>query len=358
MDSRDRVLAACERRRPDRPACSLRFTPEALESLRVHLGVPESDHVAQDVLDDLDTDLRWVDVPFIGPEDRSTPVIGGEGHDFWGCGYKKIETPTNTYFEFCYHPLAEAKTVAEVDAHDWPDLDWWDYSAVPEAIDRANSKGRRAIMFFAGGAFESPWYIRGLEQFLMDLHIQPEIPEAICRHVEEYYRQRALRVIDVAGDMIDMIGTGGDVGEERQMLLSPDVWRKQIKPYTGRLISTFKGMGFKTFYHSCGSLVPVIDDLIEVGLDLLDPIQVSAAGMRPEQLYPRFGDRLSFHGAIDEQEVLPRLAPGEVYDETTRIIDILGQRGGYIVSPAHAVQGDTPPENVVAMLQAARDYRW
>jgi len=358
MDSRKRVLAACERRRPDRPACSLRFTPEALELMRVHLGLPVSDHVANDVCDELGTDLRWVGVPFVGPEERSTPTIHGEGYDFWGNGFRKVETPTNTYYEFSFHPLAEAKTVADVDAYDWPKLDWWDYAAVPEAIERANSKGRRAIMFFAGGTFESPWYMRGLEQFLIDLRVQPEIPDAICRHIEEYYRRRALRVIDAAGGKIDMIGTGGDIGEERQMLLSPDLWRQRIKPYSGRLISTFKQMGFKTFYHSCGSIVPVIDDLIEVGLDLLDPIQVSAAGMRPEQLFPRFGERISFHGAIDEQEVLPRMSAGEVYDETRRIIDILGQRGGYVVSAAHAVQGDTPPENVVAMIRAAHDYRW
>ena len=113
-----------------------------------------------------------------------------------------------------------------------------------------------------------------------------------------------------------------------------------------------------TLYHSCGSLVPVIDDLIEVGLDFLDPIQVTAAGMTPEELSPRFGDRLSFHGAIDEVELLPHATPRQVYDETTRIIEILGRKGGYIVSPSHAVQGDTPPENVVAIFQAARDYRY
>jgi uroporphyrinogen decarboxylase len=136
------------------------------------------------------------------------------------------------------------------------------------------------------------------------------------------------------------------------------VWRERIKPYSSRLISTFKKQGFATFYHSCGSIVPVIHDLIEAGLDVLDPIQVGAAGMKPEELYPAFGDRLSFHGAIDEQELLPHGTPKQVYEETTRIIGILGQKGGFIVSPSHQVQGDTPPENVVAIFDAARDYRW
>ena len=282
----------------------------------------------------------------------------GEGLDFWGCGFRKVQTPTNAYFEFCHHPLAHAKSVAEVDAYQWPSLDWWDYAALPQVIERARCKGRRAILFFAGGCFETPWYIRGLEQFLIDLLTQPDIPAAICRHVEAYYLQRALRAIDAAKGQIDVIGSGGDIGEQRQMLVNPQVWRRQIKPYTGRMISTFKQMGLKTFYHSDGSIVDVIDDLVEVGLDFLDPIQVTAAGMRPEQLYPRFGDRLSFHGAIDEQHLLPHGTPAEVYDETRRTIDILGQRGGYIVSATHQIQGDTTAENVVSMIRAAQDYRW
>ena len=213
-------------------------------------------------------------------------------------------------------------------------------------------------MFFAGGAFETPWYIRGMEQFMLDLYVNPEITDAICSRVEKYYRQRALRVLEEANGRIDIIGSGGDIGTQRGMMISPEIWRQRIKPYTGSLISTFKNAGLLTFYHSCGSLVPVIDDLIEVGLDFLDPIQVTAEGMKPEELFPAFGERLSFHGAIDEVELLPHATAKEVYDETTRIIDILGANGGYIVSPSHQVQGDTQPENVVAIFEATRDYRY
>jgi uroporphyrinogen decarboxylase len=219
-------------------------------------------------------------------------------------------------------------------------------------------RDRRAIMYFAGGAFETPWYLRGFEQYLADLHENPEIAEAISRHVSEYFYQRALRVIDAARGQIDIVGSGGDIGSQRGLILSPHAWRQHIKPYSTLLIAGFKRMGLKTFYHSCGSLVPVIPDLIEMGLDVLDPIQVSAAGMTPEELGPAFADRLSFHGAIDEVELLPHGTPEQVYHETTRVIDILGRCGGYIVSPSHQVQGDTPVENVLALYQAAHDYRW
>jgi len=353
MTSKQRVLAAASRRRTDRPPTSLRCTPEAWEALRKHLHVETND----DVLDALEIDLRWLPLPFIGPRERSAIPLGSEGTDFWGCHIRKVENPFNSYFEFYDFPLAGAKTVEDVQNHSWPSLDWWDYAAIPAAIEKINRAEPRAIMFFAGGAFETPWYMRGLERFLIDLHEQPEIAAAICAHVEEYYRQRALRVLEVAGGQVDLIGSGGDIGSERGMMLNPRVWRERIKPFSGRLITTFKQMGLKTFYHSCGSIVPVIDDFIELGLDILDPIQVSAAGMSPEAI-SAFADRLSFHGAIDEVRLLPHATAAEVYRETTRVIDVLGRCGGFIVSPSHQVQGDTPPENVVAIFDAAHDYRW
>lgn len=358
MNSRQRVLAASERQRPDRPATSMRFTPEALELMRLHLGLPKSDNLLYDVLDELDIDVRWIPLPFIGPEEKATPVIGGVGTDFWGVKYVRAQTATNVYYEFSYHPLAQAETVEEIDNYDWPSLDWWDYGALPELIEQANRRQPRSTFMFVGGAFESPWYMRGLQQFLMDLYTAPELAEAICRHVQGYYTARAERILEAADGMIDIAFSGGDVGEQRQMLLDPDVWRQRIKPFTAELITPFKNMGLKTAYHSDGSIVPIIPDLIEIGLDILDPVQPTAAGMSPEELYPQFGRQLSFHGAIDEVKLLPHATAEEVYAETTRVIDVLGQSGGLIVSASHAVQGDTPPENVVAMVKAAQDYRW
>lgn len=354
MNSRERVLAAVRRERADRPATSLRCTAEAWDSLKKHLGVATND----DVLDALDIDVRWVAAPFIGPRERSAIPLGSEGTDFWGCHIRKVENDFNTYFEFDHHPLAAARSVQDVARYDWPSLDWWDYSALPAAIRAANRKEPRAIIYFAGGAFETPWYLRGLEAFMVDLYENPDIVDAICSRVTDYYLQRAARAIDAARGMIDIIGSGGDIGSQRGMLLDPEVWRRRIKPYSGQLIASFKKQGFATFYHSCGSIVPVIADLIETGLDILDPIQVGAAGMTPEELFPAFGDRLTFHGAIDEQELLPHGTPGQVYAETRRIIGILGRNGGFIVSPNHQVQGDTPPENIVALFDAVRDYHY
>lgn len=357
MNSRERVLATTERRRPDRPATSLRCTPEIWQALRTHFGVKTNN----DVLDQLDIDWRGIYVtalPFLGPAERSAIPLGSEGTDYWGCHIRKAENQFNTYFEFFDPPLAHCKTVADVEAHDWPSLEWWDYGAINRLIEEATQKDRRAVMFFAGGTFETPWYMRGFEQFLTDLVMNPEIADAICRHVGEYGRQVALRILDVARGKIDIIGSGGDVGGQGGMIISPALWRKRIKPHSARLITPFKEMGLKTFYHSCGSIVPIIDDFVEVGLDILEPIQVGAAGMKPEEIGPAFADRISFNGAIDTVELLPHATPAQVYAETTRIIDILGRRGGLIVSPSHQVQGDTPVENVIAVFEAAHRYRW
>lgn len=354
MTSRERVKKALRREKADRPASSLRCTPEVWEALEKYFEV----ETPVDVLDRLDIDMRWVTVPFIGPKESSTPTLGGEGYDMWGCYNKATTNEFNTYFEITYHPLAKCETAEQVMEHKWPSLDWWDYSKIKESIRANKKKDDRAIMYFAGGAFETPWYMRGMEQFFVDMAENPEIVDAICTKVQEYYYGRAMRVLEAADGEIDIIGSGGDIGGQECLMMHPDTWRELIKPHSAGLITPFKKMGLGTFYHSCGSCHQVVDDLIEIGLDLLDPIQVTAGGMQPESLFPRFGDRISFHGAIDEVELLPHATPQEVYDETTRIISILGGNGGYVVSPSHQVQGDTSVENVLAIYQAVKDYKY
>ncbi len=353
MTGRERVRNSIHRQPSDRMPTSLRCTAEAQQALLDITGTGSK----QELYDYLGIDFRWIGLPFIGPENRKQSPLGGEGYDFWGCYNKAITNNFNTYYEITYHPLGEMTTVEEIENYDWPDLDWWDYSAIPGIIKNEKQTDDTSIMYFAGGAFESPWYMRGLEQFLIDIYDQPEIAEAISRRVSEFYYQRAMRVIEASNGLIDVIGSGGDIGGQTAMMLSPEKWRKHIKPYSAKLITPFKEMGFGTFYHSDGAITPVIDDFIDMGLDILDPIQVGAAGMTPEELFPRFGDRLSFHGAIDEVELLPNADSDEVYEETKRIMGILGANNGYIVSPTHQVQGDTDPDNILAIYKAVRDNK-
>ncbi len=352
MTSKERVKKALRREITDRPPSSLRCTAEVWDALKAHFDVD----TPIDVLDKLDVDLRWVSIPFNGPRERSAITLNEEGTDFWGNVMRAAKNEYNTYFEFVGHPLANVTSVDEVYSYDWPSLDWWDYDKIKEQIRENKKTGDRAIMFFAGGAFETPWYMRGMEQFFADFYENPGIVTAICSKVREYYFQRALRVLEAADGEIDIIGSGGDIGGQEGLMLSPELWREYIKPHTAGLIKPFKEMGLGTFYHSCGAVSAVIDDLAEIGLDVLDPIQVGAKGMDPESLFERFGDKISFHGAIDEVDLLPNKRPEQIYDETTRIISILGGNGGYIVSPSHQVQGDTSITNLLAMFDAIKDY--
>ncbi|MBU0477202.1 uroporphyrinogen decarboxylase family protein [bacterium] len=350
MEPYERILKAINHQRPDRPAIDYIATPETNAMVKKHLGI-EDDEL---LLRKLGVDIRRVAVPFIGPKDMTGAAgVGAQGKDFLGIVWKPVKNEFGTYNEIAFHPLAKATTVKEIEDYPWPKVDWFDFSHLKDEIARINKDNRYAIMYFAGGAFETPWYMRGMERFLMDLIECPDIAEAISRHAMEFYRERAMRVIESSNGQIDIIGSGGDIGTQKGMMLSPELWRKHIKPYSKQLIRPFKDMGLITYYHSCGSIVPVIEDFIEMGLDILDPIQPKAAGMDAKNLESRFGNRLCFHGGIDEQELLPQGTASMVRKEVKRVIKVIGKDGGYIVCPAHAIQPDTPVENIMAIYETA-----
>lgn len=353
MEPCERILAAIRHQRTDRPPMDYVATPEFNAKLKRHLGVEEDEELRRR----LNVDIRRVEGRFVGPEDMTGAAgVSALGRDFLGIVWKPVQNEFATYNEIAFHPLGDATTVQEIEAYSWPSVDWFDFAHLKEEIARINAEHRYAILLFAGGAFETPWYMRGLPRFLMDLVECPEIAEAICRRVVDFYKSRTLRAIEEADGQIDIILSGGDIGTQRGMMLDPDLWREHIKPYSEQLIGTFKDLGLTTYYHSCGSIVPVIEDFIEMGLDILDPIQPGAAGMEAEALKCQFGQRLAFHGGIDEQRLLPRGSPAEVRQEVRRLLDLFADDGGYIVCPAHAVQPDTPVENIVALYEEASTW--
>lgn len=350
MTGYERVAKAVRHERADRLPIDYSATSESHAALKGYLGI-ENDET---LLRRLGCDFRRVEGRFVGPADMvGAPGIRAVGKDFLGIVWQPKQNQFATYNEIAFHPLAHVTTVREVEEYPWPSVDWFDYSHLPEQIDRLNADSRYCIVFFVGGSFETPWYMRGMERFLLDLVECPDIAEAICSRVTDFYLQRAMRAIEESGGRIDLIYSGGDIGTQRGMMLSPNLWRERIQPHTARLIRTFKDMGLMTMYHSCGSIVPVIDDLIEVGVDILDPIQPLADGMDAVSLKQRFGGRVAFHGGIDEQELLPRGTPADVRRETARIMKVLGDDGGYVVCPAHYIQPDTPPQNIMAMYETA-----
>ena len=352
MTPYERVASAVRHERPDRLPIDYIATPESHAQLKAYLAVEDDEAL----LRRLGCDFRMVEGRYVGPADMTgAPGIEAKGKDFLGIVWKPVKNQFGTYNEIAVHPLAHATTVKEIDDYAWPSVDWFDFSHLSTQIDRINRDRRYCIKFFAGGSFETPWYMRGLSRFLMDLVECPDIAEAISSHATEFYKQRALRAIEESKGKIDLVLSGGDIGTQRGMMLAPELWRRHVKRYSTELIRTFKDMGLMTMYHSCGSIVPVIEDLIGMGLDILDPIQPRAEGMDPVGLKKRFGSRLAFHGGIDEQHLLPRGTPDEVRREVARLMRELGGDGAYIVCPAHAIQPDTSPENVMAIYDTAEN---
>jgi uroporphyrinogen decarboxylase len=349
MNSYERVIKTLNHQKADRLPVDYVATPEFDRNIKKYLGLEKD----EDLRRHLGVDIRRVKADYIGPEELNGESFYDPGKDFLGVVWEPKENEFGTYNEIAYHPLAEVRSVEEVEEYSWPDPDWYDESNLVKEIERINQDERYAIIFYTEGAYETPWYMRGLERFMMDLVECPEIAQAISRKAAEFYKERTIRAIEATDGMIDLIGSGGDIGTQRGMMISPDLWRKHIKPYSAELITPFKKMGYHTFYHSCGSIIPVMEDFIEIGLDIMSPIQPKAKGMDAENLNRLFGGRITFHGGLDEQYLLPNGTPQDIEAETRRIMDALGTSGGYIISAAHAIQPDTPVGNILAMYRTA-----
>ena len=352
MNSRDRVTTAINHHQPDRTPKGFFATAESTQALQEFLGVEDQDAV----LEKLGVDLRHVEPVFVGPEERAGGLRQTEKPfaDFWGVGRKLVSNQFGKYSEIAEHPMAGIKTVAEIETYEWPMQEWFDCSTISEQIEKTNRSEERFINYHrAGKLFEICWALRGMEQCMLDMLTQPELIEAMLKKVIEFYTVLAKRVIQAGAGRIDMVTIGDDIGTQRGMMMSPQLWRSILKPYLKDMIGVFHDLGVKVMYHSCGSILPVIPDLIEIGVDILEPIQTLAEGMVPSFLKDTYGHRLCFHGGVDEQELLPKGTPERIRREVSQLCRVLGEGGGYIMMAAHAFQPDTPCENIVAMYESA-----
>ena len=355
MTSYERVMTALDHRRPDRPPLNYYGTAETDQKLLAHLQL----NTREELLRHLGADMRYVGPQYIGPHNFS----GMHGYhtgstDMWGIGWKAVSNNYSTYYESVHHPLAHARTVTQIEDYPWPRADWLSVDHLPDAISQINRAERRAVVWATGEFLDIACGLRGLEQFLVDMIECPEIADSILARVVGLCREVTMRAVEQADGGIDIIWSGGDVGMQTGMLFSPDLWRRQIKPFHKRLIDPFKKMGLKIRYHTDGSVVPIIPDLIDMGLDLLDPIQPNTPGMDPENLNWRFGGKLSFYGGVDTQRLLPYGTPQEVEQEVLHLIEVLGAHGGYVVAACNAVQADVPIENILTLYRTAREYRY
>ena len=369
LTSRERVLRTLNHQEPDRVPFNLNLTADIYHSLRKTLGLPTEQGKGMDlgtaVFSSLDlVEAMQVDICYIklrAPTNRGSPRNdNGLIFDEWGVGYQKVMRPGGFYFEMVSHPLGNA-TLKDIQDYPWPDpYDLGRTDGLWEQVEFIRRETDKAIMAkFTTPIWEQAWYLRGLEQWMIDLVVNPEIANAILDKVCQVAMGLAEVGLNAVGDQVDILRlSGDDLGTQVRPMISPHMYEIFIKPRFERLWRFAKGKllqknpAGKLMLHSCGNVRLFIPSWIEMGLDVLDPIQPRAVGMEPEGLKRDFGKQLVFHGGIDIQHTLPFGTPDEVRAEVQRYIQILGPGGGYIVAPAHNVQNDVPAANLVAMRDA------
>lgn len=332
MNSRERVLLALEHKEPDRVPTFYR-------------GIsPLADWI-----------LEIVDIApyiFFKPQKDFEPrEENGVVFDELGIGRKRI----GPHLEMVHHPLAGSNDLKSLEDYQWPDpLDKTRVYGMRESIIEWQKRGKiTAIMTSWGGStgiFECSWYMTGMEKFLVAIYENPKFVEALLDKMLELHKGLVENILIEVGDIIDIVCTGDDLATQKNLLISPQWYRNVLKPRQKELINHIRRFTrAKIYYHSCGNIMPLVEDLIEIGIDILDPIQPKA--LDTVQLKERFGERLVFFGGIDEQEVLPFGTPKDVRKEVRKRFRELGKGGGLILGPAHWIQPDTPKENIIAMYE-------
>jgi uroporphyrinogen decarboxylase len=347
----ERVETTLAHRQPDRVPFDFWAVPEVWDRLCAAL-----DAGPEELLSLLGVDCRMVTVPYVGSRARYLP--DGTFVDAWGTHRRQVANEFGTYDEYASHPLAGAETISDVQQWAWASPDEWDVSGVREQCEHLNGEVRYHLRYEVGGIFEWSWALRGFERFLLDLVEKPEVACAIMDRFTDIYIENAVRVIEAAGGMLDMVYTYDDVGMQNGLLLSPRMWRRYILPRHQRLNAAIRRARYpvKIMYHSCGAVYPLIGAFAdEMGIDVLNPLQPRAAGMDMARIKAEFGDRLTFHGGIDIQQTLPRGTPEQVRAEVRGRCRVLGHNGGYICTSAHYIQADTPLENIIAMYTTPRE---
>ena len=263
------------------------------------------------------------------------------------------------YFDITHSPLA-GLSLEEIEAYSFPRGD--DPSRFEGLRDRALELKRQTpyavVSGISGVVYEICWYMRGLEQLFTDMIERPEVLEAIIDRTLQFWLDWFRLFLDEVGDVVDVVMIGDDLSAQSGPLFSPAIYGSVVKPRQRRLVHYIKSRtNAKIWYHSCGAVACYIPDLLDNGIDILNPVQVSADGMDPAALKAAFGDRLSFWGgAIDTQHVLPYVSPEEVREAVRRNIEAFKPGGGYVFNNVHNIQADVPPQNILAMFDAAYEF--
>jgi uroporphyrinogen decarboxylase len=377
MTSRQRVVTTLQHQEPDRVPMDLTITLGAYTRLVKYLGLEKEVDpeprianwltyvpIDQKILEALDIDIVHLGSRPPGGYPRELP--DGIVVDEWGVKRKKIERPGGGfYLEMVENPLKDA-TIKDLEDYPWPNpLD----PAVTEGlVDRIkwwhdNTGYAIQVWLERGNWGEQAGYLRGIEQWWTDVVVNKEFAVALMNKLADIAIEFNRVCIDLIGKYVQVIRfTGWDLGGQDNPIFSPKMVDTMFKPVLKRQWTTVKSLFQRVnpegriFFHTCGSVYKLIPIFIESGLDILDPLQTTAAGMDMEMIKREFGEKLVFHGAMDIQQIMPFSTVEQVREEVKLRIKQLAPGGGFILAPAHAFQDDTPPENIVAMYRAGKEY--
>ncbi len=379
MTSRERLLAALNHQQPDRIPIDLggnqtgihKFAYQALldhlavtDNLTIIDAVQQLARPCETVLQRLHVDTRYIAAEAAESFDGRTRTANRNGrtwHDLTDEFGVTWSMPDDQpfYMDISYHPLADA-TIDDIRDYPFPKGD--DPTRFKhlrrQALDLRENTPYAVVSGISGVVYETCWYLRGLEKWFMDMVSQPEFCAALLDQTLKFWMDWFRLFLDEVGDLVDVIMIGDDLAGQTGPLFRPSFYREVVKPRQKRLVQFIRSRTkARVWYHTCGACTEYIPDLIDNGVDILNPVQISAKGMDPRDLKTRFGRQLTFWGgAIDAQHVLPSATPDKIRDDVRRNLEAFMPGGGYVFNNVHNIQAGVPPENVLALYDAAYEF--
>jgi uroporphyrinogen decarboxylase len=339
MTPKERWEAVLKREKPDRIPMDYWGTPEITNQLMAYLHCDTQIEAAQK----LHIDFVVTPYPrYIGPNPPKEKNI-------FGVHFRRIQYASGEYYEADDHPLAQYSSVEEIEKHYiWPQADWWDYSTIADQL-----LGLEEYPVRGGGSEPLLIYkeLRGETQAYMDFVANPDIVQYCLDKLFELAYQNTLRIMEAIPGRVNICYVAEDMGSQKDLMFSPSHIRRFLFPGMKRMIDLAHSAGAYVFHHNDGNITRILPELVDLGIDILNPIQWRADGMDRLKLKQQYGDRLIFHGAVDNQHTLPFGTAEEVRQEVIENIKILGDGGGYILAPCHNIQPNTPLENVITLYE-------
>jgi len=351
MTPRERVRVTLKRGVPDRVPVNYQANPGIEGRLKRHFGLSDND--GEGLLRHLGVDFRNLDVPYRGPRLHEDLPERGVKVDDWGCHTRWIANESGGYWDICDFPLREADEDA-VARWPMPDAADFNYDAIREQCERHRQYALCLLCY--GDLINGNSALRSMEQTLVDLITDEPAGLRLADRRFAVQAEIARRALEAAHGRIDVLWLGEDLGTQRTPMISMEIFRKHLRPRYQKLVDIGRKHGAQVMIHTCGSSSWAYDDFAEMGIGAVDTLQPEAVDMSPAYLKRRFGDRLAFHGCISTAGPVAFGTVDDVARDCRQILDVMMPGGGYCFAPTHALQDNSPTENVLAMYETAREF--